>query len=156
MTGSSDGKLCHWKGNSVEKSYDICKGKAVQSVACKTDKSVGEVVLVGGADMTLHVFKFDGSCSPLWNVKCDSKPLSLDLFNGNLLIAQKNGSISEMAFDKTAKPNVVMTSHCDGEVWGCDLIELENGEMRLLTSCDDNRILAYDVKSRKALAEGSV
>ena len=96
----------------------MCKG-AVQSVVCRNDQAAGgEVVLVGGNDKSLTVFKFDGACTKLWNVSCDSKPLSLDLLNGNILIAQKNGSISEMKCDQKAKPNVVMTSHCDGEVWG--------------------------------------
>jgi WD40 repeat protein len=36
------------------------------------------------------------------------------------------------------------------------LIELDNGEMRMITSCDDNRLLAYNVKTRQALAEGQV
>ena len=52
-----------------------------------------------------------------------------------------------MKFDQKATPNVVMTSHCDGEVWGMALVELDNGEQRLLTSCDDNRILAYNPKT---------
>lgn len=51
---------------------------------------------------------------------------------------------------------MVMTSHCDGEVWGLALVELDNGDMRLLTSCDDNRILAYNPKTKEALAEGTV
>lgn len=98
FTGASDGSMQHFKGNKCIKKYPVCKG-AVQSVACRMDKTAGEVVLVGGNDKSLTVFKFDGACTKMWNVVCDSKPLSLDLFNGNLLIAQKNGSISEMKFD---------------------------------------------------------
>jgi len=69
----------------------------------------------------------------------------------------KNGSIVEMEYkaDGSGKPNVVMTSHCDGEVWGLDVVDITgNGDLRILTSADDNRILAYDVKAHKALAEG--
>lgn len=49
-----------------------------------------------------------------------------------------------------------MTSHCDGEVWGLDFVEIADGEFRIITSADDNRVLAYDVKKHKALAEGIV
>ena len=47
----------------------------------------------------------------------------------------------------TAKPNVVMTSHCDGEVWGLDVVDIGNGQMRMITSGDDNRILTYNLET---------
>merc|ERR1711896_34081 len=56
----------------------------------------------------------------------------------------------------TAKPNVVMTSHCDGEAWAMDIANFEDGSMRLITAADDNRILAYDPIERKVLCEGMV
>ena len=70
----------------------------------------------------------------------------------------KTGSIIEMPWSKNGKAqlNRVMTSHCDGEVWGLDVIDLGKGQTRIITSADDNRLLAYDVKSKFALAEGSV
>lgn len=72
----------------------------------------------------------------------------------------KNGTIMEMEYkgDGSGKPNVVMTSHCDGEVWGLDVVDIADGkgELRMITSGDDNRVLAYDVKKHKALAEGIV
>jgi WD40 repeat protein len=49
-----------------------------------------------------------------------------------------------------------MTSHCDGEVWGCELCYLDDGSMRLITSCDDNRLLAYNPTTHKVLCEGRV
>jgi WD40 repeat protein len=50
-----------------------------------------------------------------------------------------------------------MTSHCDGEVWGLDVVDIDGkGNFRMITSGDDNRVLAYNVKERKALAEGKV
>ena len=58
--------------------------------------------------------------------------------------------------DITLKPHTIMSSHCDGECWGLEVIHLENGEIRVLTSADDNRILAYDLTKRGCLAEGAV
>jgi hypothetical protein len=49
-----------------------------------------------------------------------------------------------------------MTSHCDGEVWGLDIIQIGNGDLRAITSADDNRLLTYDIKKRKTLVEGKI
>ena len=49
-----------------------------------------------------------------------------------------------------------MTSHGDGEVWGLEIVNLPDGSIRVITSADDNRILCYDPKAHKALAEGLV
>lgn len=50
-----------------------------------------------------------------------------------------------------------MTSHCDGEVWGLQVVDISGkGDLRAITSADDGRILTYDIKKHKALAEGSI
>lgn len=91
-------------------------------------------------------------------MKLDSAAQSIDLFNGNILLGLKNGSIVEMAWsaDGKAKPKTVMISHCDGETWGLEVCPTEGGETRLITSGDDNRILAYNPKTFEALCEGQV
>ena len=70
----------------------------------------------------------------------------------------KNGSLVTMPFsqDGHAQATVIMTSHCDGEEWGLDVVELGPGDIRLMTSADDNRILSYNVGTHRALAEGKV
>ena len=66
ITGGSDGSVYHWTGDSVTKAYPNNKG-SVHSVACRVDKDAGgEVVLVGGNDKTLTVYKFDGKLTKLW------------------------------------------------------------------------------------------
>lgn len=158
FTGGSDGLIYQWSGNTVAQTYENNKG-SVHSVACRMDSSIGhEVVLVGGNDKTLTVYKFDGNLTKMWQVDAGAAPRSCDLFNGNILLGLKNGSILELPWsaDGSSQPNVILTSHCDGEVWGLFLVELEDGSMRLLTSGDDNRILAFDPKKHRALAEGIV
>lgn len=49
-----------------------------------------------------------------------------------------------------------MTSHCDGETWGCEVCHLENGETRIITSGDDNRLLCYNPQTMQVLCEGTV
>lgn len=97
MTGGADGKIYHWVGDQVQKTYENNKG-SVHSIACRTDKTAGgEVVLVGGNDKTFSVYKLEGGAlKKLWNVQCDSAPRSVDLYNGMFLLGLKNGSICEM------------------------------------------------------------
>ena len=56
----------------------------------------------------------------------DAAPRSVDLYNGQILMGLKNGTIMEMEYkgDGSGKPNGVMTSHCDGEVWGLDVADI--------------------------------
>ena len=159
ICGGADGKVTHFVGKEAKKSYENNKG-AVHSVAArKDDKAGGIVVLVGGNDKTLTTYKFDDGLTKLWSVAVDAAPRSVDLYNGQILLGLKNGSLVEIEWtaDGKAKPAVIMTSHCDGEVWGLDFVDLDGkGDYRIITSADDNRILAYDVKKHKALAEGKV
>lgn len=50
-------------------------------MACRHDDKIGEVVLAGGNDKTLTVYKFDGGLNKIFNIKVDSPPRSVDLFN---------------------------------------------------------------------------
>lgn len=61
-----------------------------------------------------------------------------------MILGLKNGDIITLSEDE--KQEVVMQSHAEGETWGLEVIHLENGEVRILTSADDNRILAYNLK----------
>lgn len=71
-----------------------------------------------------------------------------------MLCGLKNGDIITMT--ENTQPKVIMQSHCEGETWGLEVIHLEGGEVRVLTSADDGRILAYNLKKRGNLAEGKV
>ena len=129
FTGGSDGFVYQWSVDSIAEKYENNKG-SVHSVAARMDDSVGhEVVLVGGNDKTLTVYKFEGKLQKMWTVDAGAAPRSVDLFNGNILMGLKNGSILELPWsaDGSKIPNVIMTSHCDGEVWGLELIEFEDG-----------------------------
>ena len=159
FSGSSSGEVVMCQGGAITKTYPNCKG-SVHSIVMRVDKKDGELALVGGNDKTLTIYSHaGGELTKLWAVACDSPPRAVDMFNENILIGLKNGSICEMPYtgnNGTIKPNVVMTSHCDGEVWGLDVISLGGGELRMLTSADDNRVLAYNPKTKMVLAEGVV
>ena len=61
-----------------------------------------------------------------------------------------------LAQDGTEKKQVIMTSHCDGEVWGLCVITLDDKSIRCITSADDNRLLAYNAHDHVALTEGKI
>jgi WD40 repeat protein len=63
----------------------------------------GEIVIAGGKDKSLTIFKFDNGLTKLWSIKVDSAPLSVDIFNGQLLLGLKNGSIVEMPYTADGK-----------------------------------------------------
>jgi len=132
----------------------------VHTVACRKAPDGSEVLFVGGSNKSLTAYKVggDGGLSKLWATEVDSQPRSIDLMGTNLLVAFKNGNIFECQFgnEGISKPRTVMTSHCDGEVWGMDICHLDDGTIRLLSTGDDNRILAYDPSSKTVLCEGQV
>ena len=69
ITGGSDGKVYHWAGDSVVKDYDCCSKGAVTSVACRVDsKAGGEIVIAGGKDKSLTVFKFANGLTKMWSI----------------------------------------------------------------------------------------
>lgn len=165
FTGGSDGKIYSWNGVSQGKSFANCKG-AVQSLTIGMEGS-DEYLLAGGSDKTVTIYKVAGSALTKSNsVTADAVAKSLDFFKGSVLAGLKNGNIQAAKFEvKTdtteakqvqLEPHTIMSSHCDGECWGLEVIHLENGEIRVLTSADDNRILAYDLAKRGCLAEGAV
>jgi WD40 repeat protein len=119
------------------------------SVACRTDDKIGELIIAGGYDKTLSLYKINGgNLQKLWTVDCVAAPRSIDLFKGRFLLGLKNGSLIDIpvSSDGSGRQTTVMTSHGDGEVWGLEIVTLADGSIRMMTSADDNRILCYDVK----------
>lgn len=84
-------------------------------------------------------------------IQVDSIPKSVD-FQKYLLVGLKNGSIVEFDIMKNAK-EVIMHSHYDGEVWGMCVVPNEH---KFFTSADDNKILLYDILSKKCIGRGNV
>jgi WD40 repeat protein len=80
----------------------------------------------------------------------DGVPRSVD-FSRYLLVGMRNGSIVECDIDKTIK-ETTMYSHHDGEVWGLCVID----DKYFVTSCDDNKILMFDLEQRKLVQKGNV
>ncbi len=56
----------------------------------------------------------------------------------------------ELVGDSTAE--TLMSSHCEGELWGLEYI----GDMKCVTSADDNCVMTWDLTKRKRVALGCV
>lgn len=158
-TGGSDGKVYQWNGDQPQKVYENQSKGSCMSIACRKDDKIGELVIVGGSNKTLSLYKVSGdNLQKLWSVDTAAAPRSVDLFQGRFLLGLKNGTLVDMpvSSDGSGRQTNVMISHGDGEVWGCEIVNMPDGGMRLVTSADDNRILCYDLKTHKSLAEGIV
>ena len=57
------------------------------------------------------------------------------------VVGMRDGSIYSVNLNSKAK-TALMSSHSDGEVWGLSVI----GNDTVLTTGDDNKIIAWDVK----------
>jgi WD40 repeat protein len=85
-------------------------------------------------------------------IEVNAIPRSLDMRLQNVLIGLSNGSIVE--YDVSQKmQEVIMHSHHEGEVWGLTLIE---GKGYYITSGDDNKLLMYDILSKKVVQFGII
>lgn len=95
-TGGSDGNIYQWNGDQPQKVYENNKG-SVMSLACRKDEKIGELVIAGGYDKSLSLYKLNGdNLQKLWSVECAAAPRSVDLFQGRFLLGLKNGSLVDM------------------------------------------------------------
>jgi hypothetical protein len=80
---------------------------------------------------------------------------SIDLFNGNLLVGLKNGSIVEYhnAIEaEETKEHTLMQSHFEGELWGITVV----GQSHILTVGDDNRIMLFNAETHTCERIGKI
>ena len=86
VTGGADGCLYHWTGNKINGKGTSNNKGPVQACAARTDETHGELVLAGGNDKTLTVYKFTGKLEKMWSIAVDAAPRSVDLFQGTILL----------------------------------------------------------------------
>ena len=119
--------------------------------------SAGKLVS-GGKDKRICIISAQGGAFKLEKFIdiSSSFPRSLDLFNGNLLVGLRNGSIVEFKnalSDETPTEKVLMQSHFEGEVWGLSVVADQN---KVVTSGDDNSILVFDYETKTMERKGKV
>ena len=107
-------------------------------------------MISGGTDLKVIISQWD-NMSQTTPIVVDGIPRSID-FSKYLLVGMRNGLIAEYDIEKNAK-EIIMHSHHDGEVWGLETLENEG---KFITSGDDNKLLMFDIASRKCILKGFV
>lgn len=75
---------------------------------------------------------------------------AIDFYNGSYIAGFRDGSIRTWTNDPS-KAEVAMNGHCDGEVWGL----AQSGTM-VITSGDDNQVIAWDPNTRRQVVSMEV
>ena len=109
---------------------DACTvAKCIKAHAARIEcvEATQGMLLSGGKDKRICIITAGGGN---WQLKKfvslpSSYPVSIDIFNGNLLVGLRNGSILEYEEALTAEnpaEKCLMESHFEGEVWGLELV----------------------------------
>lgn len=149
--GGSSGQIFKFS-QAVNKAtgYQVHKGviHCVKYIAQYEDNK--SVILSGGTDKVVKVS--DATTMQELNlITLDSCPRSVD-YARYLLIGLRNGSVVECDVKKEIKETIAH-SHHDGEVWGLCVIPSEN---KYVTSGDDNKILMFDMQTKRCVQRGYV
>ena len=146
----SDGKIACIQSKKCTSKVD-CGSKTIQSIFCCADPadSSKEVVYASSTDKGLYAYAHvKAALTPLFKIELEAPCISIDMKDGKLACGMKNGMIAIVEAKADAKPNPVMLKHSEGEVWGLVSILMPDNSIRVVTSCDDNRIIAYNATAR--------
>jgi len=142
VSGSSTGSLYIWDNHNCVKTVEAHTG-IISAVT-----TVGDLIITGGKDNKVHIFDSAYHLKSTYDVK--SNPKALDYNDGNVLAGLRDGTIVELNSNGS---RTLMASHCDGETWG---LAIDHTTGFVLTTGDDNKILAWDPKERKIAFEGII
>jgi len=95
----------------------------------------------GGADNIVCVLTSTMEIESKMNF--ETIPRAIDKQGTDLLVGLRDGTISLMRNGKLL--DNLMRSHHDGEIWGLEVLS----DGRVITGCDDNRIMLWDSKTHK-------
>lgn len=160
-TGGDNGLIQLWANdNAVAKTI---KAHSASVTAIATDKNkllsgskdqkVAIITILGAGNFKLEKLIDLSSITP-------SLPLpiakSLDFYQGNLLVGLRNGTILELKSalepDSKEQPQIKIQSHFTGEAWGL----ASAGNNKIVTCCDDNRVLMFDTQAHAFVRGGKV
>jgi WD40 repeat protein len=145
VTGSTTGSVYLWDNHSCTKDIP-CHTGIVSAI------TVGKgLIVTGGKDNQVHIYDDHWVKKSSVDVGSNAKGLDINPTNGNVIAGLRNGTIVEI--DSASNVKTLMKSHSDGELWGL-VICPHTGFV--ITTCDDNKILVWDSKERKCVAEGII
>lgn len=112
-------------------------------------------LISGGLDKKILVHSTNGGEFKLEqniDLGFPAHPKSLDYYNGKILVGLRNGSIYEID-EASGEKKLLLASHHEGESWGLEILSEDN---LILTSGDDNKVMAFDFVNRRFVREGKV
>lgn len=145
----TDGKIYSVTGGTGAGSV-ACGKKTVQSIMIFGEKrgdTLYEGLIASSTDKSLHMYTIEGTkLTPHREFKLSAPAIAMDMHGNSLALGLKNGNIEILPIDDSNMPaKNVMNTHNEGEVWGLASVTLADGSRRVVTSGDDNRIIAYNV-----------
>ncbi|TNV82525.1 hypothetical protein FGO68_gene16014 [Halteria grandinella] len=148
FTAGANGSIYVWDSNAqLDK---VHKGHSAEISAIAHE---GGKLFTGGKDKKILVHSTNGGDITLERtIDLDtSYPKSLDYLNGKLLVGLRNGQIWE--FSDSGEKKLLLASHHEGETWGLEVI---SEDRTILTTGDDNKIMAFDYANRRFVSQGVI
>ena len=145
FAGGANGLIYVWNGSSLKQTLSFHQG-FVGAIRFSEGK-----IYSGGKDGNLNII--DPNSLQLQKTLNFNGILirAIDVKGGEALVGLRSGSIYRVDL-ATETQKVIMNSHSDGEVWG---MSLPNDEI-VVTTADDNQILAWNTKTRKLVGRGTI
>lgn len=156
ITGSSEGLLYLWDNCQAQKTFPVHTG-SVQALTI-----INNQIYTSGNDKKLNVW--DVNVKQITSYEIPQYAKAIDVQGDLIIVGTRNGCIVEI--DK-GKSNIVMNGHSDGEVWGLAICP-NTGNVhfsslkyfikinKIVTTCDDNKIVLFDPIQRKTIKTGVV
>lgn len=158
-TGGENGLIQVW-------GTDYCVVRAIKAhsdaVTCVAIAPGQQKLLSGSKDGKISVIQVKKDCTFVLESQFDfhnipalshlpkDYPIALDVHEGNVLCGLKNGTIVHKA--QKGEPEVISQCHWTGEAWGLAVL----GNDRVVTCCDDNRVIMYDTNEKKFCQETTI
>jgi microtubule-associated protein-like 6 len=153
-SGGENGQIQVWGTEGA-----VVRCIKAHSAAVTTIQATGNKLISGGRDGKISLIQIGKDATFKLEMQFDihsipslahlpkDYPISVDMFEGNVIVGLRNGSIVEKKQKKDVE--VITQSHWDGECWGLNVLDND----RVITSCDDNRVIMYDIKNKKFMQE---
>ena len=137
-----NGTIYVLEGHKVVKKIEKAHAGKITALLFKEGK------LISAGDDKKVVFRKKEDDKVIFELSCENIPRAVDV-KGNMLVVG-DGADGITLYDGSTKVDT-WKGHHEGEVWGLDVTD-----KYIITTGDDNKIIIWDYKARKAISVGSV
>jgi WD40 repeat protein len=150
LIGTESGEILIYENNSYKKTLHIAKG-GIQTI---THKEMFKKIYIADSLSNVYILKDHGEYDKIEEFQIESPVRALDVNEDeNLVLGLKNGNIKiKKLKDSTKTETIFLKSHSSGSIGGLDFIP----ECRAITTGEDNKILLWNLRSKKCEAVGKI